>query len=72
MPGPAGKPPQSRFPRWGSLVLPGSALWGTVLGLIAGIYFGNAAIGTAIGAGLGIGIGMTLFAAAVVIGSKDV
>jgi hypothetical protein len=37
-----------------------------------GLYFGNAAIGAAIGAGLGIGIGLALFAAAVVIGSKDI
>jgi hypothetical protein len=72
MPGPAGKPPPSSFPRWGSLVLPGFALWGTLLGLCVGWYFGNAAIGTAIGAGLGVGIGFALFAAAVVIGSKDI
>jgi hypothetical protein len=72
MPGSNAKPPPSSFPKWGSLVLPGSALWGTLLGVFVGLYFGNAAIGAAIGAGLGIGIGLALFAAAVVIGSKDI
>jgi uncharacterized membrane protein len=61
----------SSFPRWGSIVLPAGALWGTVIGLGLGAWFGNPLIGTAIGAGLGVGVGLTLFAAAVVIASKD-
>lgn len=62
----------SNFPRWGSLVLPGCALWGTVLGLIVGAVFGNFVIGGMIGAGLGVGVGLALFAAAIVVASKDV
>lgn len=60
------------FPRWGSLVLPGCALWGTVLGLLIGAMFGNFVIGGMIGAGLGVGVGLALFAAAIVVASKDV
>lgn len=66
----ADRPPSS-FPRWGSIALPGSALWGTVLGLLIGAFFGNFVIGAMIGAGLGIGIGLALFAAAIVMASKD-
>lgn len=62
--------PPSSFPRWGGLVLPASALWGTVIGLGLGVAFGNPAIGAAIGAGLGVGIGLALLAAAIVIASK--
>ena len=58
-----------RFPRWGSIVLPAAALWGTVIGLGLGVWLGNPAIGAAIGAGLGVGIGLALFAAAIVIAS---
>jgi hypothetical protein len=64
--------PPSAFPRWGSLVLPGCALWGTVVGLLIGAFFGNFVIGGMIGAGLGIGVGLALFAAAVVVASKNV
>lgn len=62
----------SSFPRWGSIVLPAGALWGTVIGLGIGALLGNPLIGTAIGAGLGVGVGLTLFAAAIVIASKDI
>jgi hypothetical protein len=41
------------------LAIPGGLLWGTALGAL-------------IGAGLGIGIGLTLFAAAIVIASRNV
>ena len=57
------------FPLWGMLAIPGGVLWGTALGALAGIVFGNIVIGTMIGAGLGLGIGLTLFAAAVVVAS---
>lgn len=70
-PAPTGRPP-SAFPLWGTIALPGCALWGTALGLLAGAFFGNAAIGAAIGAGLGIGIGLALLAAAIVIASARV
>lgn len=56
----------SGMPRWGSIALPACALWGTLLGVVAGIAFGNIMIGGAIGAGLGVGIGIVLLAAAVV------
>ena len=57
------------FPLWGSLAIPGGVLWGTALGALAGMVFGNIVIGTMIGAGLGLGIGLTLFAAAIVVAS---
>ena len=57
------------FPLWGKLAIPGGVLWGTALGALAGIVFGNVVIGTMIGAGLGLGIGLTLFAAAIVVAS---
>ncbi len=67
-------PPQQRrgFPLWGLLAIPGGLLWGTALGAIAGLVFGNLAIGALIGAGLGIGIGLTLFAAVIVVASGRV
>jgi len=57
------------FPRWGGIAAPACALWGTALGLLIGMYFGNPVIGAAIGAALGIGVGFWLFAAAIVIAS---
>jgi hypothetical protein len=66
---PTPRPPQSAFPLWGTLAIPGGLLWGTALGAGAGLYFGSLAIGALIGAGLGIGIGLTVFAAAIVIAS---
>ncbi len=57
------------FPLWGKLAIPGGVLWGTALGALAGIGFGNVVIGTMIGAGLGLGIGLALFAAAIVVAS---
>jgi hypothetical protein len=69
---PSARRPPSAFPRWGALALPACALWGTVLGLFTGAFFGNAAIGTAIGAGLGVGVGLALLAAAIVIASAKV
>ena len=57
------------FPLWGKLAIPGGVLWGTALGALAGILFGNVVIGTMIGAGLGLGVGLTLFAAAIVVAS---
>jgi hypothetical protein len=57
------------FPLWGVLAIPGGVLWGTALGALAGILFGNIVIGTMIGAGLGLGVGLTLFAAAIVVAS---
>jgi hypothetical protein len=60
------------FPLWGSLAIPGGLLWGTLLGVVAGIAFGNIVIGGLIGAGLGLGLGLVLFAAAIVIASADV
>jgi hypothetical protein len=54
------------------LAIPGGLLWGTALGAGAGLLFGNLLIGALIGAGLGIGIGLTLFAAAIVIASRNV
>jgi hypothetical protein len=71
--GSAPKPvPQPAFPLWGALAIPGGILWGTALGGIAGILFGNLVIGLLIGAGLGLGIGLTLFAAAVVVASARI
>lgn len=66
-----GAPPRRPevFPLWGVLAIPGGVLWGTALGALAGMLFGNVVIGTMIGAGLGLGIGLTLFAAAVVVAS---
>lgn len=61
---------QGAFPFWGVIALPGCALWGTLLGALAGLAFGNLAIGAAIGAGLGIGVGLSLFAAAIVVASS--
>lgn len=66
-----GPGPKRGFPLWGSLAIPAGLLWGAVLGIVLGLLFGNVLIGVAIGAGLGVGIGLTLFAAAVVIASKD-
>lgn len=57
------------FPLWGKLAIPAGVLWGTALGALAGIVFGNVVIGTMIGAGLGLGVGLTLFAAAIVVAS---
>jgi hypothetical protein len=66
-----GAPPRAPeiFPLWGKLAIPGGILWGTALGALAGIVFGNIVIGTMIGAGLGLGVGLTLFAAAIVVAS---
>jgi len=61
--------PPDIFPLWGKLAIPGGVLWGTALGALAGMVFGNIVIGTMIGAGLGLGIGLTLFAAAIVVAS---
>jgi hypothetical protein len=58
------------FPQWGGIALPACILWGTLMGVLAGRYFGNTAIGAAIGAGLGVGIGLALFAAAIVVASR--
>ena len=66
-----GADPKRGFPLWGSLAIPAGLLWGAVLGVVLGLLFGNVVIGAAIGAGLGVGIGLTLFAAAIVIASKD-
>jgi hypothetical protein len=66
-------PPQKKkspFPFWGTIALPASALWGIVLGVGAGLLFGNIMIGAAIGAALGISIGLGLFAAAFVIAAS--
>ena len=60
---------ESKFPIWGVLALPGGLLWGALLGVLAGGFLGNAAMGVAVGAGLGIGVGIWLFAAAIVIAS---
>lgn len=60
---------RSAFPWWGSLALPGCALWGVAIGAGLGLVFGNVWIGAAIGAGLGCGVGLCLFAAAVVVAS---
>jgi hypothetical protein len=57
------------FPLWGKLAIPAGVLWGTALGALLGIAFGNLVIGTMIGAGLGLGTGLALFAAAVVVAS---
>ena len=54
------------LPRWGGIALPACALWGALLGVVAGIAFGNILIGGAIGAGLGVGIGIIVLAAAIV------
>ena len=61
---------KSEFPLWGVIALPACALWGTLLGALTGMYFGNLAIGAAIGAGLGISLGLSLFAAAIVVASS--
>ena len=66
-----GSPAKRQFPLWGSLAIPAVILWGTLLGVVAGLYFGNVIIGAAIGAGLGVGIGLVLFAAAIVIASTS-
>jgi hypothetical protein len=63
------KAPDRAFPFWGTIAIPAGLLWGTVLGVGAGLLFGNLLIGALIGAGLGVGIGFTLFAAAIVIAS---
>lgn len=60
-----------RFPFWGAIAIPAGALWGPVVGGIAGYFAGNIFIGAAIGAGIGIGVGLCLFAAAIVIVSSD-
>jgi hypothetical protein len=71
MAGPRQPPNRKRaFPPWGGIALPACVLWGTLIGVLAGKYFGNTAIGAAIGAGLGVGIGLVLFAAAVVVASR--
>lgn len=62
---------KTKFPRWGSIVLPACALWGTAIGAGLGLLFGNLAIGSAIGAALGIGTGLALLAAAIVMGSHN-
>jgi len=59
------------FPIWGGLAIPAGVLWGTLLGIVTGLFFGNVLIGAFIGAGLGVGIGLILFAAAVVVASRD-
>jgi len=64
-----GQTPRRGFPIWGSLAIPGGILWGLVLGIFAGLAFGNVLIGALIGLGLGVGIGLVLFAAAVVVAS---
>jgi hypothetical protein len=64
--------PPPGFPIWGTLAIPGGLLWGTALGALAGILFGNIVIGLLIGAGLGLGIGLTLFAAAIVVASARI
>lgn len=65
-------PPErkSAFPPWGSIVLPACVLWGTLIGVLAGKYFGSIPIGAAIGAAIGVGLGLALFAAAIVIASR--
>jgi hypothetical protein len=65
-------PEQSRFPFWGAIALPAGALWGPIVGGAIGYVCGNVFIGAAIGAGIGIGVGLSLFAAAIVIASKDI
>ena len=67
----SGRPPAKGFPLWGTLAIPAGALWGLLLGVVAGLLLGNIAIGAAIGAGLGVGIGLTVFAAAIVVASRD-
>ena len=69
---PTPPPPQSAFPLWGTLAIPGGLLWGAALGAGVGLYFGSLAIGALIGAGLGLGLGLTVFAAAIVIASGKV
>lgn len=59
-------PRRSHMPLWGGLALPACALWGAVLGVAAGMAFGNVMIGAAIGGALGVGIGIVLLAAALV------
>ena len=70
--GSEGAAPKPAFPLWGALAIPAGILWGTALGALAGIVFGNLVIGLLIGAGLGLGIGLTLFAAAVVVASARI
>jgi hypothetical protein len=60
------------MPRWGGIVLPACALWGTLLGVGAGMLFGNLLIGAAIGAALGVGLGVILLAAAIVKASHHI
>lgn len=62
------RPPQ-RFPRWGALALPVGAVFGPLLGILAGAQFGVPGIGAAIGGGLGVGVGLVLLAAAIVMAS---
>ena len=69
---PTKRPPQSAFPLWGTIAIPGGLLWGTALGAGAGLLFGNLFIGALIGAGVGVGVGFTVFAAAIVIASGKV
>ena len=66
------KAPPPAFPFWGAIAIPGGLLWGTLLGVGAGLLFGNLLIGALIGAALGIGVGLTLFAAAIVMASGKV
>jgi hypothetical protein len=54
------------IPLWGGLAVPACALWGSLLGVLCGLAFGNLLIGGLIGAGLGVGIGIVVFAAALV------
>jgi hypothetical protein len=67
----SGRPKAHGFPLWGTLAIPGGALWGVLLGVVAGLLLGNIGFGAAFGAGLGIGVGLTVFAAAVVVASRD-
>lgn len=60
------------IPLWGGLAVPACALWGTLLGVLAGFVFGNMMIGGAIGAGLGVGVGIVILAAAIVKASKHI
>ena len=69
-----GGPPTKRpFPLWGSLAIPGGILWGTLLGVVAGMYFGNAIIGAPpYRRGLGRGAGACCCSPrAIVIASAD-
>ncbi|HEX7238215.1 MAG TPA: hypothetical protein VF405_14705 [Gammaproteobacteria bacterium] len=68
---PKQRPRAAGFPFWGTIAIPAGLLWGTALGAGAGLLFGNLAIGALIGAGLGVGIGFTVFAAAIVVASRN-